>query len=160
MIFRPSRIVPILLIIATLVFVFPVFAPLLGFQRFGEHFNIIGFVSVSGISITAWIHFFHRRKVWEDSLKDESRRLAGFPTTPEAEFDATTCRARAQREIAYVLDGLNLMRALRDRKRDKMIEAADPKRQRNLITLEQERAKAANFLQETYRKLPPAQQSG
>lgn len=162
MIFRPACFAPIILIATTLLLAFIVFAPLLNCQCLGEHFNVTGFISAAGISVTAWLHFLHRRKIWEDSLKGLNRRRAKLPEAPNAEFDAPTPRAWLRRETAYVCDYFNFMRALRDRKRDKIIEADTVERKGTdfpeivLTTMHlQDEAKAVNFLKETYRKPPP-----
>lgn len=167
----PALMVPTILAAITGALVFNTSAPLIGFilglQWPDESFNAAGFITTMGASVTVWVHFFVRRKIWKNSQKEVAREKANLPYHPDAEFDKTNLSARIRREVAYLLDYLHIVRALNDKKCDKIIEAeklSDKARSPELIPFEttiqdvittaQEEEKAVNFLKESYPNHP------
>lgn len=101
--FRPSWLVPtcLLLAIAT--------SEIIVLRR--EDPRITEFITVTGVAIAVWVHFLHRRKIWEKALGRRSKAGA-----------SSACSSK-EREIDYLLDYLHLDRAIQDRQIDRIIEA-------------------------------------
>lgn len=144
-IFHPSRLVPACLLTMIAILELIVLR--------GEDPRITGFITVTGVAITAWVHFLHRREIWARALNQDVRTaVPGASLGKESGID-------------YLLDYLHIARAIRDRQIDRIIEArlASDERRREkekvgslntvfLIRRIQLETKATHFVMAVYEK--------
>lgn len=131
-ILHPSLLVPVILAVTTIPLIIYYTVPVLRLilciltlqwpKEPDASASIIGLTATAGGSLALWIHFLSRRRIWKESLQNLVRERVRIPKHPNAPFDERSLRGWWERELSYLLDYGHLMRALEDKKRDKIIE--------------------------------------
>lgn len=147
MIFSPSRLAPFVPFLTTAGTLFIPFDLILGWHHLGEHLNVTGLISASGVTVAAWVRLFQRQEVW-----------SGLQELIEQKWPDAKKPTWIRREVAYVYDYFHITRALRERKMDRTIEAAEigfsvGSERVEAITRSQKIKRKENFAKESFPKL-------
>lgn len=118
---------------------FAIIAPLFNYEPLGESFSLTGTLLSANIIIAAWVHLIQRRRIWKnlseeslerivkeiqknkgDALSEQQERIIkeGLETASRKR----TTYAIIKTEGHLLWDYLNLVRAMRESKRDRVIQ--------------------------------------